>query len=121
MASVRVATGRRGPQNADMSMAEPAPVPRPRAPRLISPARAEATAPPPFDGVWAPADTRLDDIALLRLPTGAAPEDVAVDAEGRLVAGGDDGTVWRWPAVAGSAGSDVVPERIAATGGRPLG
>src|SRR5215475_12965930 len=81
-------------------------------------ARAAATEPPPFDGPWAPTDTRLDAPIVLRLPTGTAPEDVVVDAAGRLIAGGDDGTIWRWPA---DAGPDAVPDAVANTGGRPLG
>ncbi|HEY9482411.1 MAG TPA: SMP-30/gluconolactonase/LRE family protein [Micromonosporaceae bacterium] len=102
---------------------DPPLVARPRASRIISPTRADATEPPPFDGAWAPVDTRLDDAVLFRLPTGSAPEDVVVDPEGRLVAGGEDGTIWRWPAGAAHAdGPDAVsPEAIAQTGGRPLG
>lgn len=102
---------------------DPSPLPRPRASRIISPTRADATEPPPFEGVWAPADTRLDNAVLFRLPTGTAPEDVVVDPEGRLVAGGEDGTIWRWPArAAHSDGTGAVPpEAIARTGGRPLG
>src|SRR5215470_20382548 len=94
------------------------PAPRPKSSRFIDPARAAATEPPPFDGPWAPTDTRLDAPIVLRLPTGNAPEDVVVDAAGRLIAGGDDGTIWRWPA---DAGPDAVPESLANTGGRPLG
>src|SRR5215813_9445816 len=94
------------------------PAPRPKSSRFIDPARAAATEPPPFDGPWAPTDTRLDAPIVLRLPTGNAPEDVVVDAAGRLIAGGDDGTIWRWPA---DAGPDAVPEAVANTGGRPLG
>ena len=101
----------------------PSHVSRPRAPRVISPTRVDATEPPPFTGAWAPDDTRLDDAIVFRLPAGSAPEDVVLDSEGRLVAGGDDGTLWRWPA--GCADADdpdtVRPEAIANTGGRPLG
>lgn len=70
------------------------------------------------DGDWAPTDTRLDELELRRLPSGAGPEDVAVDAEGRLLAGGDDGWIWRWPAAATAA---TAPEPLVRTGGRPLG
>jgi sugar lactone lactonase YvrE len=69
-------------------------------------------------GEWAPIDTRLDEAILLSLPSGHGPEDVVVDPTGRVVAGGDDGTIWRWPADA-HAGS--TPQRLAVTGGRPLG
>lgn len=55
-------------------------------------------------------------VEVLRLPNGHAPEDVVVDAYGRLVAGGEDGSIWRWPA----DGADA-PECLVNTGGRPLG
>jgi sugar lactone lactonase YvrE len=91
---------------------------RPPARRLISPVSAPATTPPPFEGKWAPHDRRLDDAVLLPLPTGRGPEDVAVDPAGRVVAGDEDGVIWRWPA---DAGPDSKPDRLAETGGRPLG
>lgn len=94
------------------------PVPRPRAPRLIAPARAPATVPPPLAGIWAATDTRLDQVLRFPLPSGEAPEDVVVDPAGRLVAGGADGRLWRWPA---GAGADDRPALLAITGGRPLG
>jgi sugar lactone lactonase YvrE len=93
-------------------------VPRPRAPRIIRPAKEAASVPPPLTGVWAPIDTRLDSPDLFPLPTGAAPEDVAVEPDGCLVAGGDDGRIWRWPA--GARPGDE-PSLVADTGGRPLG
>jgi sugar lactone lactonase YvrE len=96
----------------------PARVPRPRAPRIIHPARAAATTPPPLDGAWAPTDVRLDSLDLFELPTGAAPEDVAVEADGSVVAGGDDGRLWRWPP---GARPGEPPRLVADTGGRPLG
>ncbi len=46
---------------------------------------------------------------------GAGPEDVVVDAEGRVWAGLEDGRLVRFPAGGGE------PETVAATGGRPLG
>jgi sugar lactone lactonase YvrE len=111
-----------------MVASEPVPpreasVPRPRASRVISPQRAEATEPPPFNGAWAPDDTGLEDAVVFPLPTGTAPEDVVVDPRGRLVAGGADGTIWRWPAVVADAQDPnaVTPTAIAHTGGRPLG
>jgi sugar lactone lactonase YvrE len=91
---------------------------RPPARRLISPVKAPATTPPPFEGVWAPTDTGLDDAVLLRLPQGRGPEDVLIDPAGRVLAGGEDGTIWRWPA---DPGPDATPEPFARTGGRPLG
>jgi sugar lactone lactonase YvrE len=94
------------------------PQPRPTGSRFISPAKAEATVPPDLTGVWAATDERLDAATLLRLPTGSAPEDVAVDHDGRLVAGGSDGSIWRWPA---GASDDAIPELVVNTGGRPLG
>ncbi len=69
-------------------------------------------------GEWAPVDTRLDAAVVLRLPSGHGPEDVVIDPSGRVVAGGDDGTIWRWPA---GAGPGSTPQRLADTGGRPLG
>ncbi len=68
--------------------------------------------------MWAPDDLRLDTFELFGLPAGRGPEDVVVDSEGRLVAGGEDGTIWRWPA---GADPGVPPEPVANTGGRPLG
>ncbi len=91
---------------------------RPPARRIISPAKAPATTPPPLVREWAPVDTRLDDAVLLRLPSGRGPEDVVLDPSGRVVAGADDGTIWRWPP---DAGPGSAPERLADTGGRPLG
>jgi len=95
------------------------PVPRPRAPRLISPAKADATTPPPLEGDWAAHDRRLDAVQRYRLPSGTGPEDVVVDLEGRLVTGGDDGRIWRWPER--RTESPVEPQMLADTGGRPLG
>jgi sugar lactone lactonase YvrE len=90
-------------------------VPRPPAPLWIKPVKLPATVPPPLDGAWAPTDTRLDDVEILRLPSGHGPEDVCVDAEGRVVAGGEDGRIWRWESPSST------PQLVAETGGRPLG
>lgn len=88
-------------------------------PRLIrSCPSLPATVPPPLDGPWAPDDTRLDAVETFPLPRGTGPEDVVVDADGRIVAGAEDGTLWRWPAVP-EPGQQ--PELVADTGGRPLG
>lgn len=69
---------------------------------------------PPLEGVWAP-DTTLDDVEVWPTPGGAKPEDVCVDAEGRVYAGVEDGRIFRWPAGGGPA------EVVADTHGRPLG
>jgi len=63
-------------------------------------------------------DTRLDRADLYPLPAGSGPEDVLVDAEGRLVTGTEDGRLWRWPA---GAPPGTAPEEFANTGSRPLG
>jgi len=94
------------------------PVSRPRAPRLILPAKAPATIVPRFTGAWAAGDTTLDRADLFPLPSGRGPEDVCVDLKGRLLAGGDDGKIWRW--AAGAQPGDA-PSLLADTGGRPLG
>ncbi|WP_345347915.1 SMP-30/gluconolactonase/LRE family protein [Rhodococcus olei] len=47
------------------------------------------------------------------------PEDVAVDHEGRLVTGTDDGALWRYDHLHRGGPGRVV--RVADTGGRPLG
>src|SRR5258705_4817539 len=94
------------------------PVMHPPARRLISPVREPATTPPALAGEWAPIDRRLDDAILLPLPGGRGPEDVAVDAAGRVVAGDEEGVIWRWPT---DADEHARPERLAQTNGRPLG
>jgi sugar lactone lactonase YvrE len=93
-------------------------VPRPPAPWLIRPAKLPATSPPPLTGAWAPDDTRLNDVEILRVPRGNGPEDVAVGQDGQIYSGTDDGCVWRWPA---DAHPGAVPSLVADTGGRPLG
>ncbi|GIH07632.1 hypothetical protein Rhe02_56990 [Rhizocola hellebori] len=94
------------------------PVRRPRVPRLISPVKAAATVVPPFTGPWSPTDTGIDRVELFPLPSGRGPEDVCVDLQGRLIAGGEDGNLWRWKQGAQPQDS---PELLANTGGRPLG
>ena len=91
---------------------------RPPVPRLIKAAKAPATTPPPLTGAWAPKDDRLDRSMRYPVPGGHGPEDVVVDGAGRVVAGAQDGRVWRWPA---GAGPETPPELLADTGGRPLG
>jgi sugar lactone lactonase YvrE len=74
--------------------------------------------PPPLRGAWAPDDRRLDDVEVFPLPAGVGPEDVAVDPDGGVVTGAEDGRIWRWPA--GARPGDA-PALVADTGGRPLG
>ncbi|WP_028081992.1 SMP-30/gluconolactonase/LRE family protein [Solimonas soli] len=62
-----------------------------------------------------PANDRLRGIERLADGVGRGPEGIAVDAQGRLYAGYDDGRVMRFDADGGNA------ERLADTGGRPLG
>jgi sugar lactone lactonase YvrE len=85
---------------------------------MISPAKAAATVIPPFTGAWEPADTGIDRVELFPLPSGRGPEDVCVDLQGRLIAGGEDGSLWRWKE---GARPEDKPELLANTGGRPLG
>lgn len=87
-------------------------------PRLIAPTRDPATKPPGLTGAWAPGDNRLDTVDRFPLPSGHGPEDVCVDLDGNVLAGGDDGNIWRWRT--GAAPGDA-PERVVNTGGRPLG
>jgi streptogramin lyase len=87
-------------------------------PRLLAPVREPATKPPGLTGDWAAGDNRLDGVERFPLPTGHAPEDVCVDLDGSLLAGGDDGMIWRWPA--GATPADR-PTAVVNTGGRPLG
>lgn len=93
-------------------------VPRPPAPWLIRPVKLPATTPPPLTGPWSPDDTRLDDLELLALPEGHGPEDIAVDAQGQIFSGTEDGRIWRWRP---DAHAGAVPDLLADTGGRPLG
>ncbi|GAB2646875.1 SMP-30/gluconolactonase/LRE family protein [Prescottella soli] len=72
--------------------------------------------PPPAPaetGLFAPS-RELDAAQQWKLPTGRGPEDVAVDGDGRVITGGDDGRIWRFDA-------DGRATELAHTGGRPLG
>lgn len=60
----------------------------------------------------------LDSVEIWPLPAGTGPEDVAVDLRARLVTGGSDGQIWRWPTTRHGV---CAPEAFAHTGGRPLG
>jgi sugar lactone lactonase YvrE len=79
----------------------------------VDPVVWHAPAPPTPTGLLAP-NRVLDDAERWQLPSGEGPEDVAVDAEGRVITGGNDGRIWRFD-IHGKA----IP--IADTGGRPLG
>ena len=69
---------------------------------------------PPLQGAFAP-NRVLQGIELFATPKGRGPEDVAVDAQGRIYVGVEDGRILRYAA----DGSN--PEVFARTGGRPLG
>src|SRR6266511_3098316 len=90
----------------------------PSVPRWIRPLPAPATTPPRLTGPWAPLDTRLDEVERFPLPSGAGPEDVAVDPADRPVSGDSLGHLWRWSA---DPRPGQPPELFADTGGRPLG
>jgi 2-keto-4-pentenoate hydratase/2-oxohepta-3-ene-1,7-dioic acid hydratase in catechol pathway/sugar lactone lactonase YvrE len=74
----------------------------------------------------------LDQVERWEVPGGAKPEDVVLDAAGRLYAGVEDGRIWRWPPGyeggtpssegSGTPGSEGgTPGLFADTHGRPLG
>ncbi|MFD4367426.1 SMP-30/gluconolactonase/LRE family protein [Rhodococcus sp. NPDC058521] len=79
----------------------------------VEPVAWRAPEPPSPGGVLAPNDY-LDGAEQWRLPVGKGPEDVAVDHEGRVVTGGDDGKIWRFD-------RNGTPTQLADTRGRPLG
>lgn len=72
-----------------------------------------AWTPPP--GRHHPPTGDLAGLERVELADGHAPEDVAVDRQGRVVAGLEDGRVLRW------ADPGATPELLFDTGGRPLG
>jgi sugar lactone lactonase YvrE len=80
----------------------------------ISPAAWTPPAPPPLTGDYQQ-NSRLADVERLSLGTGFAPEDVAIDSEGRIYAGLDDGRIVRLEE------DGTRPEVFADTRGRPLG
>ncbi len=73
----------------------------------------EAWTPPPDPGP--PTASTLPEITVARPAPADGAEDVEVDAEGRIYAGTQDGTIWRW------ASAEAEPEAFVRTGGRPLG
>lgn len=80
----------------------------------IDPAAWSPPEAPKLEGIYA-TNTRLSGVE--RLPKGAGhkPEGVAIDREGRIYSGMEDGQIVRWLPAGGA------PEAFAATGGRPLG
>jgi sugar lactone lactonase YvrE len=80
----------------------------------VDPVVWEAPEAPALEGRFAVND-RLAEVRRLGEGVGDGPEDVAVDAEGRIYVGYDDGRIVRFDA----AGER--PEVFAETGGRPLG
>ena len=77
----------------------------------ISPARWTPPDAPELTGAYAPNDTLA---ATERLSAGAAPESVAVDADGRVVCGLEDGSIVR-------VARGAAPETLVEVDGRPLG
>jgi sugar lactone lactonase YvrE len=57
----------------------------------------------------------LGDLLRVPLPNGHGPEDIAIDDQGRVYTGLDDGRILRWDR------PDAPPVEIADTDGRPLG
>ena len=70
--------------------------------------------PPPLAGAYEP-NTYISNVERVGSGAGFAPEGVAVDAEGRIYSGLEDGRVLRFRADGGQ------PTVFARTGGRPLG
>jgi hypothetical protein len=77
----------------------------------IEPVAWQAPTPPRVDAATYPA---FETAERWRMPGAKGPEDVAVDHDGRLVTGTDDGRLWRF-------GEPGRPTVLADTGGRPLG
>ncbi|MFT5682353.1 MAG: sugar lactone lactonase YvrE [Myxococcota bacterium] len=84
------------------------------APTPIQPVAWEVPEDAGFIGDYAPNDD-LAGVEVTALPDGHGPEDVEVDASGRIYTGLQDGRILRW------ATPDATPEVFADTGGRPLG
>lgn len=77
------------------------------------PIEPEVWAPPPDPG---PATTAtLPELTASTPAAEEGPEDVEIDAEGRVYGGTQEGTIWRW------AAPDAPPEAWVNTKGRPLG
>jgi sugar lactone lactonase YvrE len=82
-------------------------------PGRIDPAAWRPPEAPPLDGAYTP-NERLHQADLLAVGSVYGPEDVAVDREGRIYGGTQDGRIMRVRA-------DGTVEVFAETGGRPLG
>ena len=80
----------------------------------LQPVRWDPPEAPPLKGVYAP-NTALDVVERLTIPDGHGPEDVVVDADGRIYTGVEDGRILRFD------GPGAAPVVISATYGRPLG
>ncbi len=80
----------------------------------IDPVAYQPPTPPPLDGAYSP-NNYLADVELLLEGAGDGPEDVDVDAEGRIYGGMVDGRIMR----SGPDGKNA--ELFADTGGRPFG
>ncbi len=80
----------------------------------IDPVAWTAPSAPALQGTWAP-NAYLDGVERLDVPFGVGPEDVAVDGEGRIYGGLQDGRIVRMA----NDGSEA--EVFADAGGRPLG
>lgn len=84
------------------------------APVPINPAAWTPPAAPALTGQYEP-NSRLASVQRLNLGAGHAPEDVAVDAEGKIYSGFEDGRIMQLQA------DGTQPRVFANTGGRPLG
>jgi sugar lactone lactonase YvrE len=83
-------------------------------PVSIDPVAWNPPAAPALEGAFA-VNSALASVERLGEGVGPKPEDIAVDSEGRIYGGIEDGRIMRWDAAAQN------PEVFANTGGRPLG
>ncbi|HEX9765345.1 MAG TPA: SMP-30/gluconolactonase/LRE family protein [Nitriliruptorales bacterium] len=80
----------------------------------LQPARWDPPEAPALEGRYAP-NTALDAVERLTIPDGRGPEDVVVDADGRVYTGIEDGRILAFD------GPGARPVVVSATYGRPLG